>query len=100
MTVYKIFREKEYELFISNGYTLGSQTDIKDGFIHLSTRYQLWETVNKHFSDLKNFYISAFYFSCLDHNLKWEISRNNDYFPHYYGKLLSNNYLYSLEIRN
>ena len=100
MTVYKIFKEKEYKLFISNGYTLGSQIDIDDGFIHLSTRYQLWETVNKYFKDLKLLYISAFYFKYLDPNLKWEISRKNEFFPHYYGNLQSKNYLYSIKVKN
>ena len=47
--IYKIFMENDYKLFVSRGYTRGSILDKKDGFIHLSARYQLIGTINKHF---------------------------------------------------
>ena len=44
-------------------------------------------SIYKHFYDERNLYISAFNFNSGDTNLKWEISRNGEYFPHYYGIL-------------
>ena len=100
MLIYKLFSEKEYKNFVEESFFEGSPADNEDGFIHLSTRSQIWETVYNHFYDEKNLYISAFNFNSLDTNLKWETSRNNEYFPHYYGTLLLRDYVYSIKITN
>ena len=100
MLIYKLFSEKEYKKFLEISFFEGSQADNEDGFIHLSTRSQIWGTIYKHFYDERNLYISAFNFNSVDTNLKWEISRNDEYFPHYYGKLLLRNYVYSIKIIN
>ena len=100
MFIYKILTEEENNLFISTGYTSGSQADNNDGYIHLSARHQLLDTINKHFHHLKTIYIYSFYINSLDKNLKWEKSRNEDYFPHYYSHLLLGDYIYSLKIKN
>ena len=100
MFIYKIFTEEENNLFIFTGYTSGSQTDDRDGFIHLSARHQLSDTINKHFQHLKTIYIYSFHISSLDKNLKWEKSRNEEYFPHYYAHLLLEDYTYSFKIKN
>ncbi|MFL2802426.1 MAG: DUF952 domain-containing protein [Paracoccaceae bacterium] len=100
MLIYKVFTEEENNLFISNGYTNGSQADYRDGFIHLSARHQLLDTINKHFNHLKTIYIFSFYINSLDKNLKWEKSRNEEYFPHYYAHLLLEDNIYALKIKN
>ena len=99
MFIYKIFTEEEKNLFISEGYTNGSLVDIQDGFIHLSEKSQLFETINKHFNHLENIYIYSFFIETLDTNLKWEISRNGEYFPHYYSYLSLRDTIYSIEIK-
>ena len=100
MFIYKISPKEEYKLFISKGYTEGSMADKEEGFIHLSTRTQLYDTINKHFSNLKILFISSFFINPMDTNLKWEISRNSEFFPHYYGILYMKDRIYSIRIQN
>ena len=100
MLNYKLFSEKDYKKFLKESFFEGSAADNEDGFIHLSTRSQIWETVYKHYNYERNLYISAFNFNSSDTNLKWDLSRNDEYFPHYYGKLLLRDYVYSIKIIN
>ena len=86
MIVYKILLEKEFLTLKNQKVLYGSTIDKKDGFIHLSTANQLKETLEIHFSKSKNVYILAFESTRLD-GLVWETSRNNDLFPHLYGKI-------------
>ena len=99
MLIYKVFTEEENKLFIAKGYTKGSLADIKDGFIHLSEKDQLFETINRHFNHLKTIYVYSFFMKSLDTNLKWEISRNGEYFPHYYGVLSLKDMIYFVKIK-
>ena len=99
MFIYKILTEDENKLFIAKGYTTGSLVDNKDGFIHLSAKYQLFETINKHFKHLKGLYIYSFFIESLGTNLRWEISRNGEYFPHYYGLLSLRETIYCIKIK-
>ena len=86
MIVYKILLEKEFLTLKSQKVSHGSAVDKKDGFIHLSTANQLKETLEIHFSNSKSVYILAFESARLA-GLVWETSRNNDLFPHLYGKI-------------
>ena len=47
--VYKVCSKDEWDQAILNQFYSGSNVDNKDGFIHLSTKKQLRETVTKHF---------------------------------------------------
>ena len=97
--LYKIFTEEENKLFLAKGFTKGSMVDDRDGFIHLSAKGQLFETINKHFNHLETIYIYSFFMETLAANLKWEISRNGEYFPHYYGLLSLRDTIYFLKIK-
>ena len=99
MFLYKILTEEENKLFIAKGYTKGSMADDQDGYIHLSAKGQLFETINKHFSHLETIYIYSFFLESLDTKLKWEISRNREYFPHFYGLLSLKDTIYSVKIK-
>ena len=90
MIVYKILLEKEFLTLKNKKASYGSAVDKKDGFIHLSTANQLRETLEIHFSNSKSVYILAYESARLD-RLVWETSRNNDLFPHLYGKILFEN---------
>ena len=46
--VYKVFTIEEWDHAIVNKFYMGSEIDVKDSFIHLSTKKQLNETVLKH----------------------------------------------------
>ena len=99
MFLYKIFTEEENKSFLAKGFTKGSMVDDRDGFIHLSAKGQLFGTIDKHFHHLETIYIYSFFMESLDTNLKWEISRNGEYFPHYYSYLSLRDTIYSIEIK-
>tara|TARA_B100000073_G_C23526409_1_gene490193 strand:+ start:300 stop:665 length:366 start_codon:yes stop_codon:yes gene_type:complete len=83
--VFKILEHKEW--FNKEEEYKGSLIDLKDGFIHLSTNNQIYETCKKHFFGKENLIVIYFKIKDLENNLKWEKSRNDDLFPHYYGKI-------------
>ena len=85
--VYKICSKSEWDKAVIEKIYTGSEVDNKDGFIHLSTKEQVKVTVLKHFSGQKNLLIIQFKVDKLKTKLKWEISRDNDLFPHYYGHI-------------
>jgi uncharacterized protein (DUF952 family) len=53
--VYKVCSTKEWADATEVGFFLGSEVDINDGFIHLSTITQIEVTVSKHFAGQKKF---------------------------------------------
>ena len=83
--VFKILEHKEW--FNNEEEYKGSLIDLKDGFVHLSTSTQIYETCKKHFFRRENLIVIYFKIKDLGNNLKWEKSRNHDLFPHYYGNL-------------
>ena len=52
--VYKVCTKEEWDHAIVNKFYMGSEIDNKVGFIHLSIKKQLNETVSKHFRGKKN----------------------------------------------
>jgi uncharacterized protein (DUF952 family) len=88
--VYKVCSKDQWKEAVRVGFFSGSAVDAKDGFIHLSTKEQLKETVLKHFKGQENLLIICFSVSKIEDKLKWEISRNEELFPHYYGNLETN----------
>lgn len=87
MLVYKILRLKEWKKLQQDEMFAGSPDDIKDGFIHLSTVHQLSGTLERHFSDERSVIILAIDSQRLGDQLKWEVSRNGQLFPHFFGHL-------------
>ena len=51
--VYKVCTKEEWVQATVNKFYMGSEIDIKDGFIDLSTKKQLNETVSKYFRGKK-----------------------------------------------
>tara|TARA_B100000900_G_C20471636_1_gene671652 strand:+ start:276 stop:581 length:306 start_codon:yes stop_codon:yes gene_type:complete len=88
--VYRVFKKNEFEKFKEKKSFSGSLLDKKSGFIHLSTKQQIFGTIKKYYSEEKSLKIVKFKISDLKHKLKWEKSRNEDFFPHFYGTLLFN----------
>ncbi len=85
--VLKILSEEEWERAKTQGIFTGSTADIADGFIHLSTPDQFAGTAEKYFRGQNDLVVTAFRTDDLGQNLKWEVSRGGDLFPHYYGNL-------------
>ena len=55
--VYKICSKNEWRKSVLKKFYTGSEVDNRDGFIHLSTKEQLKETVEKHFKGQENIII-------------------------------------------
>ena len=83
--VFKICKEDEWEGVKNDALFKGSKSDQSDGFIHFSTSDQLKETLEKHFKSISPLYLLEVKTDDLE--LVWEISRNNQLFPHLYKPL-------------
>ena len=69
----------------NNAFYAGSKSDQSDGFLHFSTSDQLKETIEKHFKSKSRLYLLEVETNDLE--LVWEMSRNNQLFPHLYEPL-------------
>jgi uncharacterized protein (DUF952 family) len=85
--IYKVCSKKEWNDASEIGFYSGSEVDINDGFIHLSTINQIQVTVSKHFAGQEGLLIIQFDEKKIQNKLKWEASRGGDLFPHYYGNI-------------
>ena len=95
--VYKICTKKEWEFFKEKKTWQGSNKDIDDGFIHLSDREQVNQTLKRYFSNQKNLVLLILKTDTLT-NLIWEKSTNNEKYPHLYSNLVLENVLDCKEI--
>ena len=86
--IYKICSRKEWQEAERAGSYKGSIDDLRDGFIHFSSKDQVEGTLNKHFSGQKNLLLVDIDTNLLPEGaLKWEVSRNGEKFPHLYNDL-------------
>ena len=83
--VFKICEKIEWESIKDNDFFEGSKIDRSDGFIHFSTSVQLKRTFEKHFKSKSQLYLLEVNTDHLD--LVWEVSRDNESFPHLYQPL-------------
>jgi len=88
MMIFKIFRAEEWDFLKGNKETEGAPIDVADGYIHFSTAAQAAETAAKHFAGEGDLMLVAVDASSLDTDLKWEVSRGDQLFPHLYRKML------------
>jgi len=87
MLIYKIFQADEWATFRKTGDTLGAPIDLHDGFIHFSTATQVAETAAKHFAGADGLMLLACEADQFGDDLKWEVSRDGDLFPHLFNSL-------------
>ena len=87
ITVYKICESALWRAAERAGLFRGAPVDVRDGFIHFSTKDQVRETAAKHFAGAANLTLIAVDGDALDGALKWEVSRGGGLFPHLYGAL-------------
>ncbi len=88
MKLYKILHAKDWAKLRRDGLFHGSEADAIDGYIHLSTALQVRETAARHFNGITGLVLVEINSERLDDSLKWETSRGNQLFPHYFGTLL------------
>ena len=84
--VYKILTSNEWIIF-QRDKTILSNFDQFSGFIHLSTKKQIKETIKNYFVNHRKLVIISFKISEFKNKLKWEISTNGDLYPHLYTTL-------------
>ena len=97
--VFKILEQKDWIFFKKKKYFLGSSMDKISGYIHLCLKDQLKDTLSIYFSEHKKVVVIKFLYYSLKSKIKWEISRDEKLFPHYYGVLNFNQIKQMEEIR-
>jgi len=85
--IFKICSRQAWLSAVASGLYQGSEVDRADGFIHFSSPAQVRETAARHFRDQDDLVLVAVDTESLDARLKWEPSRNDQMFPHFYGPL-------------
>ena len=83
--VYRVMLNSEWDEFKKKKKFFGNKLDIQSGFIHLSTKSQIKNTIEKYYKNQDSIIIFKINVKDIAKNLKWEISRNNQLFPHLYG---------------
>lgn len=91
--VYKIVLADDWERAVSAGQFLGAGIDLTDGFIHLSTRNQVQETLDRYFQGQRGLLLITLCIDRLEADLRWENaishgetpSDREGLFPHLYG---------------
>lgn len=96
---YKILTVSEYDSYLKGKDFMGSATDLKDGFIHLSTELQLERTLNKYFSGQPMVYILKINLDLVNNQIKWEKASNGDIYPHLYQQAIYPEIVISVEQR-
>ena len=85
--VYKVLTETAFREAERQGHFIGSDDDVRDGFIHLSAGHQLEGTLAKFFAGKDGLVLVAVDPARLGAPLKWERSRGGAPFPHLYAPL-------------
>jgi uncharacterized protein (DUF952 family) len=85
--IFKILRRSEWVKALREGVFVGSEVDLRDGYIHFSTADQVVETARKYFSGQSDLVLVSFEAGSLTPEVRWEKSRNDQLFPHLYGPL-------------
>lgn len=85
--VFKVATRAAWEAACRKGAFTGSTDDMRDGFIHLSLREQLPDTLAKHFRGQDDLVSIQFEAHQLGESLRWESSCGGDEFPHLYASL-------------
>ena len=86
--VYRVMLNNEWDEFKKKKKFFGNKLDIQSGFIHLSTKSQIKNTIEKYYKNEDSIIIFKINVKDIAKNLKWEISRNNQLFPHLYLSLI------------
>jgi uncharacterized protein (DUF952 family) len=87
VTLYKVLRSADWDDACATGVFSGCGIDLTDGFIHLSARSQVAETVQRHFAGQDNLLLLSVTSKPLGESLRWEVSRDGALFPHVYGEI-------------
>jgi uncharacterized protein (DUF952 family) len=89
--IFRIVTRADWQLAERAGEFVGTAHDLRDGFIHFSAAHQVAGTAAKHYAGLRDLLLVHVDTELLARvsraELKWEVSRGGDRFPHLYGPL-------------
>lgn len=85
--IYHMCKAGEWATAKTTGSYPGSSQDQADGFIHFSTRAQVWTSAAKHRCGQDGILLLTVAVDRLGTALKWEASRGGALFPHLYADL-------------
>ena len=86
-TIYRLLSVRAWEAAQATGSFLGTEHDLRDGFIHFSTAEQVAETAARHYAGQHQLVLLGVDVAPLGAALRWEPSRGGALFPHLYGPL-------------
>lgn len=84
---YKVVTRDQWTQWRADESFTGAPVDIADGYIHLSARDQVVETVAKHFGGQDDLVLAMIDLPALGDAVQWEPSRGGALFPHVYGPI-------------
>lgn len=90
MLIYKIMTGPQWLDFQKLGTFSGAPIDLADGFIHFSSAAQMKQTAALHFKDQTDLHLAWCEANIFGDDLKWEVSRGGDKFPHLFATLSMN----------
>lgn len=85
--IYHLCRRDEWQAAQATGRYAGSSQDRADGFIHFSTAAQVVASAAKHRAGQDGLVLLEVDGVSLGADLRWEVSRGGQLFPHLYGAL-------------
>ncbi|WP_300394991.1 DUF952 domain-containing protein [Henriciella sp.] len=84
--LYKILSAQDDERARELGHT-DTDLDARDGYVHLSSKAQVAETLQLHYAGQHGVQLYEFAAERLGGDVTWEESRGGQLFPHLYGTL-------------
>ena len=85
--IYKIATRAQWADAEAKEHFSGAPIDLQDGYIHFSTIDTVVETAAKHFSGQSDLLLVAVDAAALGDDLRYEVARGGQYFPHLYTDL-------------
>ncbi len=85
--VYRLLTAEAWERAQRDGRFLGTEHDLRDGFIHFSTAAQVAETAARHYARQPSLLLLWVEAASLGAALRFEPSRGGALFPHLYAEL-------------
>jgi len=86
-TIYRLLAADAWQNAERAGSFLGTEHDLRDGFIHFSTAAQVAETAARYYAGQAGLLLLAVNAEALGAALRWEPSRGGALFPHLYAAL-------------
>jgi len=85
--IYRLLSADEWRRAAAAGSFVGTEHDVRDGFIHFSTAAQVAETAARHYAKRPGLLLLGVRVEALGAALRWEPSRGGALFPHLYAAL-------------